>query len=128
VDGNAVWRRSAAVERLIANTTKGSDMNKIVWLEDVSNCDYVRQGYVYSKKKKGKPAFKSVNTSRLVGYEELDPATTTRKSAEYRAIYTLRAYDRDSEPEGIYKTEKPTEAVNPKLLYGQGKPDENCFV
>ena len=96
-------------------------MNKIIWLEDVSNCDYVREGHIYCRQmRKSKPAFTSTNTSRLVGYEE-------GGSNGYRKIYTLRDYDRDRDPNGCYKDLRPCKAVDPKTLYGKGIPNSEII-
>ncbi|MFI1869993.1 MULTISPECIES: DUF6009 family protein [Streptomyces] len=88
----------------------------LVWLEDVSVLDYVRQSLDRLPTRKGRPAYH--RDGRMVGYAVLGPqAKSSRSSGTFRRrVFWLLPHDRDSDPEGLYATGAPAEAVDPRTL------------
>jgi len=91
------------------------DESEIKWLMDISNMDYVRQSMdIYCSRRNTKPRHTS---GTLVGYAILKPDTPTYENRHYRRrFFWLKEHDRYYEPEGIYKTGAPTEAVDPRTV------------
>lgn len=87
-----------------------------VWLEDVSGLDYVRQSLDRLPTRRGKPAYH--RDGRMVGYALLGPeAKPSRSSGTFRRrVFWLLPHDRDTDPEGLYATGAPAEAVDPRTL------------
>ncbi|MCZ0984300.1 DUF6009 family protein [Streptomyces sp. x-45] len=85
----------------------------IVWLEDITTLEYVRQAVHGTPYRVGKPPFDGLG--RLVGYAELAP--TVQRDPEtslfHRRVFFLVPHDRDSAPNGDYRTGSPGEAVDP---------------
>ncbi|GGU62492.1 MULTISPECIES: DUF6009 family protein [Streptomyces] len=88
----------------------------LVWLENVDNLDYVRQSLDRLPTRKGKPAYH--RDGRMVGYAVLgNTAKPSRASGTFRRrVFWLLPHDRDSEPDGLYTTGAPAEAVDPRTL------------
>ena len=88
----------------------------LVWLEDVSKLDYVRQSLDRLPTRKGKPAYH--RDGRMVGYALLGPsAKPSRSSGTFRRrVFWLLPHDRDAVPDGLYATGAPAEAVDPRTL------------
>ncbi|GAA4978271.1 DUF6009 family protein [Yinghuangia aomiensis] len=88
----------------------------IVWLEDITPLDYVRQSLDRLPRRGGKPAYH--RPGRLVGYAVLGPsARPSRASGTYlRRVIWLAPHDRDQEPDGVYCTGTPSEAVDPRTI------------
>ncbi|MFC7310209.1 DUF6009 family protein [Streptomyces monticola] len=88
----------------------------IVWLEDLADLDYVRQSLDRLPTRRGKPAYH--RDGRMVGYALLGPgAKPSRFSGTFRRrVFWLLPHDRDSEPDGLYATGAPAEAVDPRTL------------
>ncbi|MER5500843.1 MULTISPECIES: DUF6009 family protein [unclassified Streptomyces] len=88
----------------------------LVWLEDIADLDYVRQSLDRLPTRRGKPAYH--RDGRMVGYTLLGPkAKASRSSGTFRRrVFWLLPHDRDSEPEGLYATGAPAEAVDPRTL------------
>jgi hypothetical protein len=88
----------------------------LVWLEDPADLDYVRQSLDRLPNRKGKPAYH--RDGRMVGYAVLGTtAKPSRASGTFRRrVFWLLPHDRDSEPEGLYTTGAPAEAVDPRTL------------
>lgn len=88
----------------------------LVWLEDISTLDYVRQSLDRLPTRRGKPAYH--RDGRMVGYALLGPgAKPSRSSGTFRRrVFWLLPHDRDSEPEGLYAMGAPAEAVDPRTL------------
>ncbi|MFJ1878933.1 DUF6009 family protein [Streptomyces chartreusis] len=90
--------------------------SKIIWLEDTAALEYVRQAVHGTPYRRGKPSFDGLG--RLVGYAELsssverDPET----SLFHRRVFYLVPHDRDSAPDGDYRTGSPGEAVDPRTV------------
>ncbi|MFF2197278.1 DUF6009 family protein [Streptomyces sp. NPDC058157] len=94
---------------------------ELVWLEDVTELDYVRQSLDRLPTRRGKPAYH--RDGRLVGYAELSPqAKPSRSSGTFRRrVFWLLPHDRDALPEGLYATGAPAEAVDPTTLTAGSK-------
>nr|AHF81564.1 replication initiation protein [Streptomyces netropsis] len=93
-----------------------SHESDLVWLEDVTALDYVRQSLDRLPTRRGKPAYH--RDGRMVGYAILGPgAKASRSSGTFRRrVFWLLLHDRDSDPEGLYATGAPAEAVDPRTL------------
>ncbi|WP_329537852.1 DUF6009 family protein (plasmid) [Streptomyces sp. NBC_01450] len=88
----------------------------LVWLEDISTLDYVRQSLDRLPTRRGRPAYH--RDGRMVGYALLGPgAKPSRSSGTFRRrVFWLLPHDRDTAPEGLYATGVPAEAVDPRTL------------
>ncbi|MFF3015428.1 MULTISPECIES: DUF6009 family protein [unclassified Streptomyces] len=88
----------------------------LVWLEDVTELDYVRQSLDRLPTRRGKPAYH--RDGRLVGYAQLDSkAKPSRSSGTFRRrVFWLLPHDRDTVPDGLYASGAPAEAVDPTTL------------
>src|SRR5689334_24760069 len=95
--------------------------DELVWLEDISTLDYVRQSLDRLPTRKGKPAYH--RDGRMVGYALLGPtAKPSRSSGTFRRrVFWLLPHDRDSEPDGLYAKGAPAEAVDPRTLAARVK-------
>ncbi|MEV5492601.1 DUF6009 family protein [Streptomyces bobili] len=93
-----------------------SHETELVWLEEVDGLDYVRQSLDRLPTRKGRPAYH--RDGRMVGYALLgSTAKPSRSSGTFRRrVFWLLPHDRDSEPEGLYATGVPAEAVDPRTL------------
>lgn len=88
----------------------------LVWLEDVTELDYVRQSLDRLPTRRGKPAYH--RDGRLLGYAQLGPqAKPSRSSGTFRRrVFWLLPHDRDAVPDGLYASGAPAEAVDPTTL------------
>ncbi|MFB8392626.1 DUF6009 family protein [Streptomyces yangpuensis] len=87
----------------------------LVWLEDISRLDYVRQSLDRLPTRRGKPAYH--RDGRMVGYAQLGPkARPSRSGAFRRRVFWLLPHDRDTDPAGLYATGAPAEAVDARTL------------
>ena len=88
----------------------------VVWLEDISDLDYVRQSLDRLPTRRGRPAYH--RDGRMVGYAQLDPgAKPSRSSGTFRRrVFWLLPHDRDTDPEGLYESGAPAEAVDPRTV------------
>ncbi|MFK0203819.1 DUF6009 family protein [Streptomyces lavendulae] len=88
----------------------------LVWLEDVTELDYVRQSLDRLPTRRGKPAYH--RDGRLVGYAQLSgKAKASRFSGTFRRrVFWLLPHDRDTAPDGLYASGAPAEAVDPTSL------------
>ncbi|MEU5901912.1 MULTISPECIES: DUF6009 family protein [Streptomyces] len=95
--------------------------NDLVWLEDITELDYVRQSLDRLPTRRGKPAYH--RDGRMVGYAILAPqAKASRSSGTFRRrVFWLLPHDRDTQPEGLYATGAPAEAVDPRTLEAGSK-------
>ncbi|MFZ4156693.1 DUF6009 family protein [Streptomyces pseudogriseolus] len=89
---------------------------ELVWLEDITALDYVRQSLDRLPTRRGRPAYH--RDGRMVGYALLGPqAKPSRSSGTFRRrVFWLLPHDRDTDPEGLYATGAPAEAVDPRTL------------
>ncbi|MEW1905553.1 MULTISPECIES: DUF6009 family protein [unclassified Streptomyces] len=93
-----------------------SDESELVWLENVEDLDYVRQSLDRLPTRRGRPAYH--RDGRMIGYAQLSPqAKASRSSGTFRRrVFWLLPHDRDNDPEGLYATGAPAEAVDPRTL------------
>ncbi|MEW2065425.1 DUF6009 family protein [Streptomyces sp. NPDC007002] len=93
-----------------------SEEAELVWLEDISVLDYVRQSLDRLPNRRGRPAYH--RDGRMVGYAVLHPrARPSRTSGTFRRrVFWLLPHDRDTAPQGLYATGAPAEAVDPTTL------------
>ncbi|MFI1286465.1 MULTISPECIES: DUF6009 family protein [unclassified Streptomyces] len=93
----------------------------LIWLEDVTELDYVRQSLDRLPTRRGKPAYH--RDGRLVGYAQLGPqAKPSRSSGTFRRrVFWLLPHDRDTVPDGLYASGAPAEAVDPTTLAAGSK-------
>ncbi|MGW7433268.1 DUF6009 family protein [Streptomyces sp. NPDC054861] len=90
--------------------------DKVVWLEDPEELDYVRQALDKTPRRRGKPRYH--RDGRMIGFAELseaaeaDPDTGMQK----RRVFYLLPHDRDAEPDGLYRAGAPGEAVDPRTI------------
>lgn len=95
--------------------------SELVWLEDITDLDYVRQSLDRLPTRRSRPAYH--RPGRMVGYAILAPqAKASRSSGTFRRrVFWLLPHDRDTEPEGLYETGAPAEAVDPRTLEAGNK-------
>jgi hypothetical protein len=88
----------------------------LVWLEEVTDLDYVRQSLDRLPTRQGRPAYH--RDGRMVGYALLGPrARPSRSSGTFRRrVFWLLPHDRDSIPDGLYAIGAPAEAIDPRTL------------
>lgn len=105
---------------LISDDEINHEIN-LIWLEDVTELDYVRQSLDRLPTRRGKPAYH--RDGRLVGYAQLSPqAKPSRSSGTFRRrVFWLLPHDRDAVPDGLYATGAPAEAVDPTTLAAGSK-------
>jgi hypothetical protein len=89
---------------------------ELVWLEDITTLQYVRQSLDRLPSRRGRPPFH--RDGRMVGYAILGPtAKPSRQSGTHlRRVFWLAPHDRDEQPEGLYATGAPSESVDPRTL------------
>ncbi|WP_331750110.1 DUF6009 family protein (plasmid) [Streptomyces sp. NBC_01707] len=88
----------------------------VVWLEDPTDFDYVRQALDKTRRRNTKPPYE--RDGRMVGYALLDnQAEPDPDSGLYkRRVFFLLPHDRDSLPGGLYREGAPGEAVDPRTI------------
>ncbi|MFF9914885.1 DUF6009 family protein [Streptomyces sp. NPDC013457] len=88
----------------------------LIWLEDITDLDYVRQSLDRLPTRRAKPAYH--RDGRMVGYAQLGPrAKASRSSGTFRRrVFWLLPHDRDTDPKGVYATGAPAEAIDPRTL------------
>ncbi|MZE76726.1 DUF6009 family protein [Streptomyces xinghaiensis] len=89
---------------------------ELVWLEDINTLDYVRQSLERLPTRRGKPAYH--RDGRMVGYALLGPeARSSRASGTFlRRVFWLLPHDRDGQPDGLYASGAPSEAIDPRTV------------
>ncbi|MGW3168379.1 DUF6009 family protein [Streptomyces sp. NPDC001142] len=94
---------------------------ELVWLEDISRLDYVRQSLDRLPTRVGKPPYH--RDGRMVGYATLtSDAKASRASGTFRRrVFWLLPHYRDSQPEGLYASSAPAEAIDPQTLTPRAK-------
>ena len=91
--------------------------SRIVWTEDISELDYVRQRFnCYASHRVGGMAFRSLG--RRVGYAELLPGTPRNNMGRWwvRREFWVSHDDRQAQPNGAYKLGTPFEGVDPRTI------------
>ncbi|MEU4349601.1 DUF6009 family protein [Streptomyces sp. NPDC023838] len=93
-----------------------SHETELVWLEDISGLDYVRQSLDRLPTRRSRPAYH--RDGRMVGYALLGPKAKASPSSGTwrRRVFWVLPHDRDSEPDGLYATGAPAEAIDPRTL------------
>jgi len=88
----------------------------LVWLEDTSSLGYVRQALDRITGRTRRPPY--YRAGRLVWYATLGPgARPSRASGTYlRRVFWLAPHDRDQQPDGLYSSGSPSEAVDPRTV------------
>ncbi|MGW6016184.1 DUF6009 family protein [Streptomyces sp. NPDC055210] len=92
---------------------------EIVWLEDPSSLDYVRQALDKVNTRRGKPRYE--RDGRLIGYSNLEPkAQRSVDSGLFaRRTFYLLPHDRPNrpgDPDCPYNVGAPLEAVDPRTV------------
>ncbi|MFE0764209.1 DUF6009 family protein [Streptomyces smyrnaeus] len=89
---------------------------ELVWLENTEDLDYVRQTLDRVSSRRRQPPYH--RDGRLVGYATLTrEAKPSRASGTWlRRVFWLAPHDRDQDPDGLYATGAPSEAVDPRTL------------
>jgi hypothetical protein len=89
---------------------------ELVWLEDIEPLDYVRQSLDRLPSRRRKPPYH--RDGRMVGYAVIGPdARASAASGTFRRrVFWLLPHDRDQQPDGLYATGAPSEAVDPRTL------------
>ncbi|RCG19036.1 transcription factor [Sphaerisporangium album] len=88
---------------------------EIVWLEDIDCLDYVRQSLDRLPSRRTRPAYH--RDGRMVGYAILGKQAKASVSGTFRRrVFWLLPHDRDEQPDGVYATGAPLEAVDPRTL------------
>jgi hypothetical protein len=88
----------------------------VVWLENPDTFDYVRQALDKTTRRVGKPRY--ARDGRMVGYTELnaDAEASPDSGLFQRRTFFLLPHDRPNDPEGLYQTGAPGEAVDPRTI------------
>lgn len=92
---------------------------EIVWLEDPTDLDYVRQALDKVNTRRGKPRYE--RDGRLIGYSNLQPkALRSSDSGLFaRRTFYLLPHDRPNrlgDPDCPYNVGSPLEAVDPRTI------------
>ncbi|MFI1701406.1 DUF6009 family protein [Streptomyces bobili] len=92
---------------------------EIVWLEDPTDLDYVRQALDKVNTRKGKPRYE--RDGRIIGYSNLEPkAPRSQDSGLFaRRTFYLLPHDRPNrpgDPDCPYNVGAPLEAVDPQTI------------
>ncbi|MFD9688134.1 DUF6009 family protein [Kitasatospora sp. NPDC059088] len=91
--------------------------DEIVWDEDVSHFDYVREALdLFATTRRG--PLRCPGPGRRVGYSvlEADAPSGEAPLRFARRIFWVKEHDRSEQPEGPYKTEAPAEGVDPRTI------------
>jgi hypothetical protein len=87
--------------------------NRIVWVINPDTMPYVRESTVIRPQRSGRVALHSF---KVVGWAELQPDAPRFCGGFWRRVFWLKSYDRYFEPDGTYATDRPCEAVDPRLI------------
>ena len=87
---------------------------EVVWLIPIDDVDYVREGSWRAPSRARPPAKDTLRSSHVVGYTTLSPdASSITPGCFQRRTFRLREYDRHYDPDGVYASNFPCEAVSP---------------
>lgn len=98
----------------------------IVWLEDVTHMDYVRETLWTCARRRGRIPRWPAGDWLLVGYAELraDAPNSGSNGRFDRRVFWLKSHDRALDPHGVYASSNaPVEAVDPRTV-APGVPGE----
>ncbi|MFH8739400.1 DUF6009 family protein [Streptomyces sp. NPDC017964] len=92
---------------------------EVVWLEDPTDLDYVRQALDKVSTRKGKPRYE--RDGRLIGYTNLTPKAPRSAGSGLwaRRTFYLLPHDRPNQPddpECPYTVGSPLEAIDPRTI------------
>ncbi|AZM89012.1 transcription factor [Streptomyces sp. W1SF4] len=91
----------------------------IVWTEDVESFDYVRETVVDNAGTRRRPVSWRGHAGRRVGYAVLKQDAPNSDGAPgmfSRRVFWVKEHDRSEQPDGVYSTGAPTEAVDPRTV------------
>ncbi|MFG2195772.1 DUF6009 family protein [Streptomyces sp. NPDC048639] len=93
------------------------DEDGIVWTEDITPFDYVRETLVESAGTRRRPVPWD-GPGRRVGYSVLkaDASSGATPGMFKRRVFWVKDYDRSEQPDGTYKTGAPSEGVDPTTV------------
>jgi hypothetical protein len=102
--------------------------DEIIWLEDVSGCDYVREWLLDFRQRRNRPSWRGLE-GRLVGYAVLRGDAPRGPFGFQRRCFFLKEHDRDRSPADTYHAARaggssggcPMEGVDP-LTVAVGVP------
>ena len=90
--------------------------SELVWLDDISKYDYVRVIEQTVMSRVGLPKTRHIGY-RTVGYTNLRAeARSSRFRLLTKRVFFVKSHDRSEQPDGVYKTGCPIEAVDPRTL------------
>jgi len=95
-----------------------SDEAAIVWLEPPDRFPYVRESIDLCAFRERRPRRRDVG--RLIGYATLKPEARSQAGYFHRRVFWVKDYDRSEQPDGVYRTGAPAEAVSPGTV-GPGR-------
>ncbi|MER0446610.1 DUF6009 family protein [Streptomyces sp. Edi4] len=93
--------------------------DEIVWTEDVSSFDYVRETLVDGVGTRRRPVSWRGQVGRRVGYAVLKAEAPSDRDAPgmfARRVFWVKEHDRSEQPSGPYSSGAPTEAVDPRTV------------
>lgn len=88
----------------------------IVWLEDIDPLDYVRELVSECFHFRQRKPAKGFSPGRLVGYSTLGKDAIGRNRFFTRRLFWIADHDRSEQPDGVYRTGAPVEAVDPRSV------------
>ncbi|MCJ1678319.1 DUF6009 family protein [Streptomyces sp. APSN-46.1] len=99
---------------------------EIVWTENVDSFDYVRETLVDGAGTRRRPVSWRGQVGRRVGYAVLKKDAPSNRDAPgmfSRRLFWVKEHDRSEQPDGVYSSGAPTEAVDPRTV-APGVPGE----
>lgn len=92
------------------------DEAELVWLESIDGLDYVRQALDRLSSRRRVPRYS--RDGRMVGYAVLSASAEPSEASGtfQRRVFFLLPHDRDNEPDGVYASGAPSEAVDPRTV------------
>ncbi|MFC7353207.1 MULTISPECIES: DUF6009 family protein [Streptomyces] len=93
--------------------------DEIVWTEDVSSFDYVRETLVDGVGTRRRPVSWRGQAGRRVGYALLKSNAPSDRDAPgmfTRRVFWVKEHDRSEQPDGAYSSGAPSEAVDPRTV------------
>ncbi|MFE9500224.1 DUF6009 family protein [Streptomyces collinus] len=93
-----------------------TDEVEVVWVEEPSHLDYVRQALDKVHARRGRPRYE--RDGRLIGYTNLRAGAESDPDSGLfaRRTFFLLPHDRDNDPAGPYEVGAPGEAVDPRTI------------
>jgi len=90
--------------------------DEIVWVEDIEPLDYVRELVSEYFHFRQRPPAKWFSPGRLIGYSTLGRDARGRNGHFTRRLFWIADHDRSEQPNGVYRTGAPVEAVDPRTV------------